>query len=405
MSGSDLCQKTSTTISGLLLLLGDPKILDVGEVFNTGSNLFNKVGDEIEKAIPGTNWLGDAAEKYSLQNTAQKLRAKAMGDIDKLTGGFVSNQAEYIANTRKVLNAMRDMVNGVKKACVWAEDNLWIIGEAASWAMAIPACALAMGVVGGAMLYLTIMTMTNTQNLKGMLPRLIDMLTTLPKLSDLIPGLPDIKLPDFNLPDFKFPPDFSLPDFGLPDIKLPDFQWPDFPNMPGFPDFQWPDFNFPGFPDFGLPNLPIPHLPGLPSLPDLFPGFPGLKDLFPFGGGIPKLPNWADLPALPDFLSGFPGMPNLANFGNILSLANMPSMQQLTATLSQLSSLSGSMGGPGQMASMAGSQTSSLVGQVSQAGQQDDEDRGAGAGTDGAERAPVDATGGSGAQPGQGRVL
>jgi len=136
-SGSGLCRTTSNFIWGQLLLLGDG-IPDPGDIFNTGASLFKQVSDKMGLAIPGANWIGQAADAYLKQNIAQQLRAQVMGDIDNLTGNVISNQAGYIENTRKVLRAMKTMVDGVYKAAKWLEDHLWIIGDAAAWAIASP---------------------------------------------------------------------------------------------------------------------------------------------------------------------------------------------------------------------------------------------------------------------------
>jgi hypothetical protein len=411
MSGSAMCKTTSNFIYAQLFLLGDG-IPDPGEIFNTGASLFTGVIDKIGVAIPGTDWIGPAASAYLKQNTGQELRAKLMGEIDNLTGNLISNQAEHVESTRKVLRAMKSMIDGVYKACKWLEDKLWFVGDALSVALAIPSCALAMAVVGGALLYLTIMTAMNAASMIGLGGRLLDILTNLPALAGLIPGiidgiidtiwppkLPDIPFPSFpdfpGLPDFKWPPEIGLPDFNLP--------------IPGLPDFQWP--SIPGLPDFGgmLPDLGgiipgFPSLPGMPSVPDLFPGLPGLGDLLPGLGGIGnlgQLPSWTELSALPNFLGGFAGLPSLG-FGNLLNFAQLPGVGQISSTMTQLTSLMGAGGGPGQMGSMAGQQAQMISSQAQQAGQQDDQD-GAGAGTEGGERAPVDA--GAGGQQGQGTVL
>ncbi|AKN15734.1 hypothetical protein MHAE_08198 [Mycobacterium haemophilum DSM 44634] len=436
MSGSGICDRTIGTISGLLLMLGEG-IPDPGDVFKAPSSMFTSIATEIGKAVPGMDWVGKAADAYSAQNLANQLRAQTMSQVDRLTNNFVSNQAEYVTNTRKVLNAMKSMVQGTRKACKWLEDHLWLVGDAASYAIAIPACGLAMAVVGGAMLYLTIMTLVNTTNLQGVLGNLLDMIASLPKdLLNLIPGLIDWiggLIP--NIPGI-WPPNFNIPDWSDWIPKMPDFKWPDLPSFPGFPDFKWPDLpgfpdfkwpDLPGFPDFefpdfnipGFPSLPgiipgFPSLPGMPSLPNLFPGLPSLPDLF---GNIGKLPQWGDFAKLPDFLGGIFGTPSL-NFANVIPLNQLPAMSQLTATLGQLTQLTGSGGGL-QLAqsagSMAGSQAGSLVSQTSQGGQQqgtlvsdvkkDDEEEGAGAGTAGAERAPIQATGGGTTGETGGRVL
>ena len=403
MRGTGLCDKTLGWLNGLLFVLGERP--DPGDIFKNSSGIFKEVTQKLELAIPGDNWLGEAASKYLDQNLGQKLRSQAMENIDELTGGFISNQAKYIKNTRDVVSAMRNMVEGARKVCAKLE-KVWLIGDVLSWAVAAPACAIASAVTGGALLYLLIMTMMNVTNLQGLLGRLIDMITTIPKLSDLLPWLPDIKFP----PEIKWPPEFNLPDIKWPDIKLPDFNWPDFPSFPGLPDFKFPPDLKPFLP--GLPSLPD-LFPGLPKLPDLIGGLPGIGDLF--GGFLGGLPIWSDLPSLPDFLGGFAGLPTLG-FGDLLNLGNLPAVGSLTSTIGQLQQLTGGGGGAQLLSSMAGqsSQLSSMAGQGAGGGgsqatlvsdvEKDDEDQGAGAGTSSAERAPIDVTGGSSGQT-EGRVL
>jgi hypothetical protein len=413
-----MCKTTSNFIYAQLLLLGEG-IPDPGDIFKVGSELFQGVVGQIGLAIPGTEWIGKAADAYLNQNTAQELRAKVMGEIDDLTGNLISNQAEHVSNVRSVLRAMKSMIDGVYKACKWLEDNLWFVGDAVSVVMAIPACALAMAVSGGALLVLTIMTAMNAFAMIGLGGRLLDILKNLPNLIGMIPGIiEDIidgivdgiwppKFPDFpfpglpnipGLPEFTWPPVPGIPDFNLPIPGLPEFQWP---SIPGLPDFGGL------IPDFGGGLIPgFPNLPGLPGVPDLFPGLPGLGALLPGVGNLGQLPTWNELAALPDFLGGFAGMPSLG-FGSMLNFAQLPGVSSITSTMGQLQQLMGAGGGPGQMGSMAGEQAQMISSQAQQGAGQDDKQReneGAGAGTAGAERAPVDA--GSGGQQGRpGTVL
>lgn len=342
-SGSGLCKTTSNFIWGQLLLLGEG-IPDPGDIFNTGSSLFKQISDKMGLAIPGTNWIGQAAEAYLNQNIAQQLRAQVMGDLDKLTGNMISNQAKYVSDTRDVLRAMKKMIDGVYKVCKGLE-KIPLLGHLWSWELAIPMSGIAMAVVGGALLYLTIMTLMNATNLRGILGRLIEMLTTLPKF----PGLPGL------------------------------------PSLPDIIDGLWPP---------KLPDIPIPGLPGLPSIPNLFPGLPGLGDLLPGVGDLGKLPTWTELAALPDFLGGFAGLPSLG-FGNLLSFASLPTVGQVTATMGQLQQLVAAGGGPSQLASMGSQQAQLISSQAQQGGQQhatlvsdkkEDEE-----GVAEAERAPIDA--------------
>src|SRR5205085_2194676 len=120
------------------------------------------------------------------------------------------------------------------------------------------------------------------------------------------------------------------------------------------------------------------------------------------------------------FLGGILGLPKM-NFADMLGLASMPTFNQLTATISQLTQLTGGGGGL-NMLTQAGSQAGSLSSLASGAGgaggaggmgqpatlvsdtKQDDQD-GAGAGTPGGERAPVQDTGGTTGGTQQGSVL
>jgi hypothetical protein len=400
-SGSQITRNTIKMIDGLLITLGDPTPLELGKSLITGSDLFKGIESKLNNTFPGLDWIGEAAEKYSGQNLAQQLRMKSMASFDKLTNGFVSNQAGYIQDARDTLHNIRGHAEGLLSFCVWCEDHLWIVGDAISWAAAVPTNIVFGIIVGNAMLQLTMKTLNNATNLTQLIPNLISMLTSLPKLADFISGL----LPDIKLPDFKWPPDFKLPDIKWPDFKFPDFKWPEIPKFPGFPEIK--------FPDFKLPDFKFPGLDGLPKLPDLFPGLPKLSDLF--GGAIPRLPSWNELANLPDFLGGVLGLPKM-NFSNMLGLASMPTFNQLTSTLSQLTQLAGGGGGANMLQSVGGqaggltslmsagggggAQSATLVSDVKK-----DDEEGAGAGTTGGERAPIDGGGGTGGQTQQGRVL
>lgn len=124
-------RRRSNFIWGQLLLLGEG-IPDPGDIFNTGSSLFKQISDKMGLAIPGTNWIGQAAEAYLNQNIAQQLRAQVMGDLDKLTGNMISNQAKYVSDTRDVLRAMKKMIDGVYKVCKGLE-KIPLLGHLWSW--------------------------------------------------------------------------------------------------------------------------------------------------------------------------------------------------------------------------------------------------------------------------------
>lgn len=286
-SGSGLCKTTSNFIWGQLLLLGEG-IPDPGDIFNTGSSLFKQISDKMGLAIPGTNWIGQAAEAYLNQNIAQQLRAQVMGDLDKLTGNMISNQAKYVSDTRDVLRAMKKMIDGVYKVCKGLE-KIPLLGHLWSWELAIPMSGIAMAVVGGALLYLTIMTLMNATNLRGILGRLIEMLTTLPKF----PGLP-----------------------GLPSI--PNL----FPGLPGLGDL------LPGVGDLGK----LPTWTELAALPDFLGGFAGLPSL-----GFGNLLSFASLPTVGQVTATMGQLQQLVTAGGGPSqLASMGSQQaQLISSQAQ----------------------------------------------------------------------
>lgn len=395
-SGTELCDKTTNIISGLLASLGSG-MPEQGDVFGSSSSLFKQVSDKMGLAIPGSNWLGDAADAYMKQNAAQQLRSKAISDIDRLTGNLISNQARYISDTRKVLSAMQKVVSTVRKACKKTE-KIPFVGKGLSLALAIPPCGTAMSVVGGAMLYLTIMTMQNATNLKGLLGRLIEMLTTFPTF----PGLPTVPIP--GLPEIPWPPKLpELPIPGLPNLPgIPEFVWPPAPGrpdfnlpIPGLPEFQWP--SIPGVPEFNWPTPPtipgFPALPGLPKIVDLFPGLPGVRELLPGVGNLGKLPTWAELPELPDFLGNIAGLPSLS-FADLLVFTKLPGVAQLTETMSQLTQLASASGTHANIAGMVSGQTTQVVSMAQQGNQQQGmlvDENGAAAGAGVADRAPINA--------------
>lgn len=286
-SGSGLCKTTSNFIWGQLLLLGEG-IPDPGDIFNTGSSLFKQISDKMGLAIPGTNWIGQAAEAYLNQNIAQQLRAQVMGDLDKLTGNMISNQAKYVSDTRDVLRAMKKMIDGVYKVCKGLE-KIPLLGHLWSWELAIPMSGIAMAVVGGALLYLTIMTLMNATNLRGILGRLIEMLTTLPKFPAL-PGLP------------------SIPNL--------------FPGLPGLGDL------LPGVGDLGK----LPTWTELAALPDFLGGFAGLPSL-----GFGNLLSFASLPTVGQVTATMGQLQQLvAAGGGPSQLASMGSQQaQLISSQAQ----------------------------------------------------------------------
>lgn len=286
-SGSGLCKTTSNFIWGQLLLLGEG-IPDPGDIFNTGSSLFKQISDKTGLAIPGTNWIGQAAEAYLNQNIAQQLRAQVMGDLDKLTGNMISNQAKYVSDTRDVLRAMKKMIDGVYKVCKGLE-KIPLLGHLWSWELAIPMSGIAMAVVGGALLYLTIMTLMNATNLRGILGRLIEMLTTLPKFPAL-PGLP------------------SIPNL--------------FPGLPGLGDL------LPGVGDLGK----LPTWTELAALPDFLGGFAGLPSL-----GFGNLLSFASLPTVGQVTATMGQLQQLvAAGGGPSQLASMGSQQaQLISSQAQ----------------------------------------------------------------------
>lgn len=176
------------TIESLELLLGSG-IPDEGSVFSFTSSLFSQTANELNSAGPGTNWQGSAADSYAGQNQRQQSFLGELAKLDSEIESLIAAQAEAVSRTRDVLS---DVLSGLKVARKIAIDMSYV--PVVGWIMSInfqaATCAVAMAVVGGALLYLTVKTVEDTIRLLELLAQLAELLASI--VSDVISDIVDV---------------------------------------------------------------------------------------------------------------------------------------------------------------------------------------------------------------------
>lgn len=176
------------TIEGLELLLGAGLPND-GSVFGFTSSLFGQTRNELQSAAPGTHWQGPAADSYANQNQRQQGFLGKLAELDSEIGELISAQAHAVTKTRDVLS---DVLAALRVARRIAIDMSYvpIVGWAWSIAFQAETCAVAMAVVGGALLYLTVKTVEDTIRLLELLAQLAELLASI--VGDVISDVIDI---------------------------------------------------------------------------------------------------------------------------------------------------------------------------------------------------------------------
>ncbi|MCV7077964.1 EspA/EspE family type VII secretion system effector [Mycobacterium szulgai] len=176
------------TIESLELLLGSG-IPDGGSVFSFTSSLFSQTANELNSAGPGNHWQGSAADSYAGQNQRQQSFLGELAKLDSEIESLIAAQAEAVSRTRDVLS---DVLSGLKVARKIAIDMSYV--PVVGWIMSInfqaATCAVAMAVVGGALLYLTVKTVEDTIRLLELLAQLAELLASI--VSDVISDIVDV---------------------------------------------------------------------------------------------------------------------------------------------------------------------------------------------------------------------
>lgn len=176
------------TVEGLELLLGVGLPND-GSVFGFTSSLFGQTRNELQSAAPSTRWQGSAADSYASQNRRQQSFLGQLAELDSEIEALISAQAQAVTKTRDVLS---DVLAALRVARRIAIDlsRVPIVGWAWSLTFQAETCAVAMAVVGGALLYLTVKTVEDTIRLLELLAQLAELLASI--VADVISDVIDI---------------------------------------------------------------------------------------------------------------------------------------------------------------------------------------------------------------------
>ncbi|EUA93431.1 hypothetical protein I551_0014 [Mycobacterium ulcerans str. Harvey] len=83
--------------------------------------MFDDVGAQVAALGPDGGWRGNAAQAYWVQNLAQSRHATLMADLDRLTAGLVSSQADAVKQARERLSVLIAVVLGVLVVCAGLE--------------------------------------------------------------------------------------------------------------------------------------------------------------------------------------------------------------------------------------------------------------------------------------------
>ncbi|WP_373194384.1 EspA/EspE family type VII secretion system effector [Mycobacterium marinum] len=262
LRGSLICLGTETLLGSVLTYLG-LGFPDSGDDLLSSASMFDEAGSQIADLVPGGSWRGAAAQAYAANNLAQSQRAKLIGDLDRLTAGLVSTQADAVTTARWIVGAEMAVVGGTGACCLYWE-SLGPAGQVLSLQVALTVCAIALATTLGFLFALLSTTSRNASGLHLLTKALAETVTGLLHCSDEIAGVSGAAPP---------PSEFDATHHTASRPERPDTTHV-FENLAGTPEFCLPTAPSPGFADFGAPHLPILGLAGMPSLPDSFPGLP-----------------------------------------------------------------------------------------------------------------------------------
>ncbi|OSC40603.1 EspA/EspE family type VII secretion system effector [Mycobacterium decipiens] len=188
MSRAFIIDPTVGAIEGLYALLGIG-IPNDGGVLYSSLEFFEKALEDLASAFPGDGWLGSAADKYSGKNRDHVNFFQELADLDRQLISLIKDQASAVKTTRDILDGAKRGLEYVRPVAV---DLTYvpIVGYALSAAFQAPLCAAAMAVVGGALAYLTVKTLINAARLVGLLAKLAQVLAA--AIADVISDVVDI---------------------------------------------------------------------------------------------------------------------------------------------------------------------------------------------------------------------
>lgn len=188
MSRAFIIDPTISAIDGLYDLLGIG-IPNQGGILYSSLEYFEKAWMELAAAFPGDGWLGSAADKYAGKNRNHVNFFQELADLDRQLISLIHDQANAVQTTRDILEGAKKGLEFVRPVAV---DLTYIpvVGHALSAAFQAPFCAGAMAVVGGALAYLVVKTLINATQLLKLLAKLAELVAA--AIADIISDVADI---------------------------------------------------------------------------------------------------------------------------------------------------------------------------------------------------------------------
>lgn len=188
MSRAFIIDPTISAINGLHALLGIGLPED-GGIIDSALSFFGKALDDLRSAFPGDGWLGSAADHYSGKNRKHVNFFKELAELDRELQKLIADQASAVKTTREILEDAKKGLEFVRPVAVDL-TYIPIVGWAMSAAFQAPVCAAAMAVVGGALAYLVVKTLINSMKLVSLLAQLAKLLAE--AVADVVSDVVDI---------------------------------------------------------------------------------------------------------------------------------------------------------------------------------------------------------------------
>ncbi|WP_243703653.1 EspA/EspE family type VII secretion system effector [Mycobacterium marinum] len=166
-----------------------------GDRLASSGSLFDDVGAQVAALDPDGGWRGNAAQAYWVQNLAQSRHATLMADLDRLTAGLVSAQADAVKQARERLSVLIAVVLGVLVVCAGLELG-GPEGQLPSFHIAVAACGIVQVAAAATLIGLANKTSSNVSSLRAATQRATEMLAARSARSDAIPGSAGMTAPD-----------------------------------------------------------------------------------------------------------------------------------------------------------------------------------------------------------------
>jgi ESX secretion-associated protein EspA/E len=106
--GVSIISWTITTVQLLQLTTGFGSPYE-GDSLKAGSQQFTTLAEQLKSALPDTGWQGDASEAYADLDTALRTVSQTMADLDSQLAALVKDQADWVTHMQLafgILNAL-----------------------------------------------------------------------------------------------------------------------------------------------------------------------------------------------------------------------------------------------------------------------------------------------------------